>query len=216
MGAADDQTDGGVAVLAHVVLAQSVQLVAHQIVDVAAVCQLLILKVLGTAVGGAAEDEHALALLFGIGQVGADGIQTHVGGQGDEIRLEVAGEVAHGVHLGGLGDIAALDIGDDRDTSLADSGQGLGVGLHALQTQGLVVCDLHLVAASHSLGGIDELLVEADDVLPLGQGGVHKVSGQVAEIRVQTHTHRAAGCNCFVKLVHVCHCRVPPYSLITN
>ena len=82
VGAADDQTDGGVAVLAHVVLAQSVQLVAHQIVDVAAVCQLLILKVLGTAVGGAAEDEHALALLFGIGQVGADGIQTHVGGPG--------------------------------------------------------------------------------------------------------------------------------------
>ena len=70
------------------------------------------------------------------------------------------------------------------DTGLADSGQGLGVGLHALQTQGLVVCDLHLVAACHRLGGINELLVEADDVLPLGQGGVHN-AGQ----GVDTHLH---------------------------
>ena len=109
VGAADDQTDGGVAVLAHVVLAQSVQLVAHQIVDVAAVCQLLILKVLGTAVGGAAEYEHTLALLFGIGQVGADGVQTHIGCQRNEVALEIAGKVTHGVHLGGLGNVAALD-----------------------------------------------------------------------------------------------------------
>ena len=43
-------------------------------------------QALGTAVGGAAEHEHALALLFGVGQVGADGVQTHIGCQRDEIR----------------------------------------------------------------------------------------------------------------------------------
>ena len=88
VGAADDQTDGGVAVLAHVVLAEGVQLVAHEVVDVAAVGQLLILEVLCAAVGGAAEDEHTLALLLGVGQIGADGVQTHVGSQRDEVGLE--------------------------------------------------------------------------------------------------------------------------------
>ena len=40
----------------------------------------------------------ALALLFGVGQVGADGVQTHIGCQRDEIALEIAGKVTHGVH----------------------------------------------------------------------------------------------------------------------
>ena len=199
--------------LAHVVLAESVELVAHQIIDVAAVGQLLVLKVLGTAVGGAAQHEHALALLFGVGQVGADGVQTHVGCQRDEVGLEVAGKVTHGVHLGSLGDIAALDVGDDRDASLAHSLQGVGVGLHALHAQRLIISDLYLVAAGHSLGGINELLVEAHDVLALGQGAVHKIGGQVAEIGVQTHTHRAAGLNSFVQFVHVRHLGVLLFAL---
>src|SRR5699024_9626894 len=63
MGAADDQPDAGVAVLAHIVLAQGRQAVAHQVVDVAAVGQGLVLKVLGAGVGGAAQHKHALALL---------------------------------------------------------------------------------------------------------------------------------------------------------
>ena len=191
--------------LAHVVLAQCVQLVTHQIVDVAAVGQLLVLKVLGTSVGGAAEYEHTLALLFGIGQVGADGVQTHIGCQRNEVALEIAGKVTHGVHLGGLGDIAALDVRDHRHTGLAHSLQGVGVGLHALHAQRLIISDLHLVAAGHSLGGINELLVEAHDVLALGQGAVHKIGGQIAEIGVQTHAHRAAGFHSFVQFVHVRH-----------
>ena len=199
--------------LAHVVLAQSVQLVAHQVVDVAAVGQLLVLKVLGTAVGGAAEHEQALALLFGVGQIGADGVQAHVGGQRHKVGLEVAGEVAHGIHLGGLGNVAALDVGNDRHTGLAHGLQGVGVGLHALQTQRLIVSDLHLVAARHGLGGVDELLVEAQDVLAPGQGAVHKIGGQVAEIGVQTHTHRAPGLNSFVQFVHVRHLGVLLYVL---
>ena len=196
--------------LAHVVLAQSVQLVAHQIVDVAAVGQLLVLKVLGTAVGGAAEHEHALALLFGVGQVGADGVQTHIGCQRDEIALEIAGKVTHGVHLGGLGNVAALDVGDHRHTGLTHSLQGVGVGLHALKAQRLVVSDLHLVAACHGLGGVNELPVEAHDVFAAGQGAVHKIGGQVAEVGVQTHAHRAAGFHSFVQFVHVRHLGVPP------
>src|SRR5699024_8403110 len=108
VGAADDQADGGIAVLAQIALAQLVQLVAHQVVDVAAVGQLLVLKVLGAAVGGAAQHEHPLAGLFGVGQVRADGVQSHIGGQSDEVGLKVPGKVADGVHLGGLGDVAPL------------------------------------------------------------------------------------------------------------
>ena len=55
---------------------ETVDVYKRQVVDVAAVGQLLVLKVLGTAVGGAAEHEQALALLFGVGQIGADGVQT--------------------------------------------------------------------------------------------------------------------------------------------
>ncbi len=47
MGAADDQADAGVAVLAHVVLAQGGQAVTHQVVDMAAVVQLFVLKIFG-------------------------------------------------------------------------------------------------------------------------------------------------------------------------
>ena len=113
--------------------------------------------------------------------------------------------MAHGVHLSGLGDVAALDVGDDRHTGLADSLQGVGIGLQALEAQRLVVSDLHLVAARDGLGGVDELLVEADDVLALGEGAVHEICGQVAEIGVQTHADRAACFDCFVKLIHVRH-----------
>ena len=143
----------------------------------ATVGQLLVLKVLGTAVGGAAEHEHTLALLFSVGQIGADGVQTHVGCQRNEIALKIAGEVTHGVHLGGLGNVAALDVGDHRHTGLTHSLQGVGVGLHALKTQRLVVSDLHLVAACHGLGGVDELPVEAHDVFAAGQGAVHEILG---------------------------------------
>ena len=176
----------------------------------AAIGQLLILEILCAAVGGAAEDEHTLALLFCVGQIGADGVQTHVGSQRDEVGLEIAGKVAHGVHFGGLGDVAALDVGDDRHTGLADSLQGVGICLQALEAQSLIVSDLHLVAAGHRLGGVDELLVEADDVLTLGEGAVHEICGQVAEIGVQTHADRAACFDCFVELIHVRHFGVPP------
>ena len=36
---------------------------------------------------------------------------------------------------------------------LTDGFQGVGIGLQALQTQRLIVCDLHLVAACYRLGG---------------------------------------------------------------
>ena len=90
MGAADDQADAGVAAFTDVILAQSREAVTHQVVDVAAVGQFLVLKVLGAGVGGAAQDEHALALVLAVRQVGADGVQAHVGGQGDEVGFEVA------------------------------------------------------------------------------------------------------------------------------
>ena len=191
--------------LAHVVLAQSVQLVTHQVINVTAIGQLLVLKILGTAVGGAAEHEHALALLLRVGQVGADGVQAHIGSQRDEVGLKITGKVAHRVHFSGLGNVAALDISDDGHACLTDGFQGVGVGFQALQTQRLIVCDLHLVAACYRLGGVDELFVEADDVLALGQGAIHKISGQVAEIGIQTHADRAPGLYCLVQLIHVRH-----------
>lgn len=48
-----------------------------------------------------------------------------MGARSDEIRLEVAGKVAHGVHLGGLGDIAALDT--SAMTGYQPCGQRLGI-----------------------------------------------------------------------------------------
>ena len=97
------------------------------------------------------------------------------------------------------------DTCDHRHTGLVHSLQGVGVGLHALHAQRLIISDLHLVAACHSLGGINELFVEAHDVLALGQGAVHKIGGQVAEVGVQTHAHRAASFHSFVQFVHVRH-----------
>ena len=70
---------------------------------------------------------------------------------------KVAGEVAHGVHLSSLGDVAALDVGDDGHACLTDGLQGIGIGFHAVQTQRLVVRDLDFVAAGDRLGGFDEL-----------------------------------------------------------
>ena len=111
-------------------------------------------------------------------------------------KLYEAVEARGPVHLGGLGNVAALDVGDHRHTSLAHSLQGVGVGLHALKTQRLVVSDLHLVAACHSLGGVNELLVEAHDVLAAGQGAVHKIGGQAicrkSSPTVGRMTYRAA------------------------
>ena len=46
------------------------------------------LDVVAAGVGGAAEDEHALALLGAVRQIRADGIQAHVGGQCDDIGLK--------------------------------------------------------------------------------------------------------------------------------
>jgi hypothetical protein len=102
-------------------------------------------------------------------------------------------------------DFVTLDVGDDRHTGLPDSLQGVGIGLQTLEAKRLVVSDLHLVAARDGLGGVDELLVEAHDVLALGEGAVHEICGQVAEIGVQTHADRAACFDCFVKLIHVRH-----------
>ena len=70
MGAADDETDAGVAVLTHVVLAEGSQAVADKVVNMAAVIELFVLKVLGAGVGGAAQDKDALALLGAVRQIG--------------------------------------------------------------------------------------------------------------------------------------------------
>ena len=113
--------------------------------------------------------------------------------------------MAHGVHLSGLGDVAALDVGDDGHARLTDGLQGVGIGFHAVQTQRLVVRDLDFVAAGDRLGGFDELFVEADDVLALGQGAVHKVRGQITEVGIQADADRAARLNSFVQFVHVRH-----------
>ena len=192
--------------LAHAALTHGVQLVANHIVYVAAVSQLLILKVLGAGVGGAHQYEHALALLFHKRHIGLDGIQAHVGGQGDEVGLEIALEVSLGVHLGGLGDVAALDVGNHRHAGGLHVVQGLLVGVQAVQTQALVVSNLHLEAACHRLGGVHNGLVEAHDVLTGSELSLGKALRQIGKIGVQSHAHRAAGSNSFVQFVHVGHC----------
>ena len=190
------------------------ELVAHHVVDVAAVGQLLVLKVLRAGVGGAHQHEQALARAGDVGQVGADGIQAHVGGQGDEVGLKVALEVGLGVHLGGLGDVAPLDVRDDRHAGGLHVVQGLLVGADAVQPQALVVGDLHLEAARHVLGGVHNGLVEPHDVLAGGQLRLGKALRQVGKVGVQAHAHRAAGGHCLVQLVHVGHHNIPLLLII--
>ncbi len=185
----------------HVLLAQFGQAVAHQVVDMAAIGQGLVLKVLGAGVGGAAQHKDALALVLAVGQIGADGIQAHVGGQRNDVGFEVAGEVRLGVHLGGFGDVPPLDVGNDRQTGGPGHFQGLGVGAHTVHAQGFIVGDLHLVAARHTLGGGDQGAVEFHHVLPRRLGGVG--SGQVADLGVQADADRAVGSYAFVQFVHV-------------
>ena len=201
MGTTNDQADAGIAVLTHVVLAQGGQAVADEVIDVAAIVQLFVLKILRAGVGGTAEDEHALALLGAVRQIRADGIQAHVGGQCDDIGLKIAGKVRLGVHFSSLGNVTALDIGNDRQAGGAGHFQRFGVGAHTVQAQGLVVGDLHFVAARHALGGVNQGAVKRDDILPCRPGGVG--GGQVADFGIQPHADRAVRGNALVQFVHV-------------
>ena len=187
--------------LAHVVLAEGGQAVADEVVNMAAVIELFVLKVLGAGVGGAAQDKDALALLGAVRQIGADRVKAHIGGQRDDVGLKVAGKVRFGVHLGGFGNVAALDVGNDRQAGGACKLQRFGVGAHAVQTEGFIVGDLHLVAAGHALGGVDQGTVECDHILPRRLGGVGR--GQVADLGIQTHADRAVRGNALVQFVHV-------------
>ena len=113
-----------------------------------------------------------------------------------------------GIHFGGLGNVAALDVGNDRQAGGAGQLEGLGVGAHAVQAQGLVVGDLHLVAACHSLSGSDQRAVEIQHVLAGGLGGVG--GGQVADLGIQADADRAVGSYALVQFIHVRqHCVLP-------
>ena len=142
-----------------------------------------------------------LALLGAVRQIRADGVKAHVGGQRDDVGLEITGKVRLGVHFGGLGNVAALDVGNDGQAGGAGQLQRFGVGAHAVQAQGLIIGDLHLVAARDALGGVDQRTVERDDILPRCLGGVG--GGQVADLGVQAHADRAVCCDALVELVHV-------------
>ena len=180
----------------------------------AAVGQLPVFKIFGAGVGGAAQHKDALALFGAVGQIGADGIQTHVGGQRDEIRLKIAGKMRFGVHFGGLCDVAALDVGNDRQAGGAGHAQGFGVGAHSVQAQRLIIGDLHLIAAGGGFGGIDEPAVEGRHIFPGGFCGVHKIGGQIAELGVQAHADRAVGGHAGIQFVHIGHGRFLPVFML--
>ena len=100
---------------------------------------LQVLKVLPPGVGGAHQDEEALAAFLHVGEVGGNAVEPHVGAEGDEVGLEGAGEVGLGVHLGGLGDVAPLDVGNGDQLPLPQVGQGVLVGAQPVKPQGLVI-----------------------------------------------------------------------------
>src|SRR5699024_926577 len=203
VGAADDQADAGIAVLAHVVLAQLGQAVAHQVVDMAAVGQGLVLKILGAGIGSAAEYENALALLLAVRQIRADGVQTHVGSQRHDVCLKIAGKVRFGVHFSGFGNVTALDVRNNRQTGGPGHLQRFGVGAHTIHAQGLIVGDLHFVAAGHPLGGGDQGAVEIHHVLPCRLGRIG--GGQVADLGIQADADRTVGGYALLQFIHVGH-----------
>ncbi len=114
-----------------------------------------------------------------------------------------------GIHFGGLGNVAALDVGNDRQAGGAGQLEGLGVGAHAVHAQGLIVGDLHLVAACHALGGVDQRAVEVQHVLAGRLGGVG--GGQVADLGIQADADRAVGSYALVQFVHVGQIVCPPF-----
>ena len=140
-----------------------------------------------------------------IRHIGLNGIQAHVRSQRDEIGLEIALKVCLGIHFGGFGNIAALDIGDHGHTGGAHSGQRVSIGLHAVHAQAFVIGDLHFKAACHSLGGLDDGFVEGHNVFAGGFGRVHKILRQIGNVGVKAHAHRAAGGHGIIQFVHVCH-----------
>ena len=76
---------------------------------------------------------------------------------------------------------------------------------HAVEPEGLVVRDLHLVAARDVLGGVHERLVEAHDVLARGEGGVGKALGEIGKVGVEAHADVAFFLHGFVQSVHLQH-----------
>ena len=94
-----------------------------------------------------------------------------------------------GVHLGGLGDVAALDVGDGDGILLAQVGERAGVGAQPRNTVGLVIGDLHLVAGTNVQRAVDECLVKFDEpVFDVGELQGERL-GQVADVGVQTNAN---------------------------
>ena len=80
-------------------------------------CQALVLQVITTGVGCAAEQKRALAVVL---QVGLDGIKTHEGRQRDRVGT-VAFKRFNRVLAGGAADVAALGVEDDGDVGCGAS-----------------------------------------------------------------------------------------------
>ena len=72
-------------------------------------------------------------------------------------------EERSGVKTGGVSDVAALGVGDDRDV-LGDRAQGLEHDLHAAHAERLEEGEVGLVGADEVAGGVDDFLEEGGDV----------------------------------------------------
>ena len=171
----------------------------------AAVGQLFVFIIFRAGVGGAAQHEHALALFRHVFRVRRDGIQPHIGRQRNEVRLELAVQMGLGIHLGRFGNVAALDVRDGHKALPAQVFQRGFIGQHAVQAQRLVIGDLHLEAARHAPRGFDDIPVEAEDVLALGESLVHTLRGDVGKIGVQPHANGAFFGHGLIQTVYLQH-----------
>ena len=165
------------------------QLLAHDVIDALAILRGQILDIFRTLVGGADEHEHALAVILDIGKIRGQAVEAHIRAQRDEVGLELTGEVRLGVHLGGLGDVAALDVGDDDGLLLAQVGEGAAVGAQAGHAVCFVVGDLHLVAGTHVQCAVNDGLVEGEQSVLNVRELLCELFGQVTDVSVQPNTN---------------------------
>lgn len=135
--------------------------------------QALRLQVVAAGVGGAAQQEGALALVL---QVGRDGVEAHEGRQGDGVGA-VALEGFLGVLLGGGADVAALGVQDDGH--MGRDGAHVGHELFQLLfgAVGREVGDLGLEGV-HQIGrGLDDGGAEFVDFACIAAHGRRKAAG---------------------------------------
>ncbi|OAV63781.1 hypothetical protein Barb4_04734 [Bacteroidales bacterium Barb4] len=140
------------------------------------------LKILRAFVGSKSQQNHPAV---GINKERLHAVFTHIGGDGDGIRLVCTAEESAGVHLRRIADVTALGIGNNKLIGIvfANICHCLLKGKQTLYAQTLV--ESHVWLESYTIIGccINDSLVESENRVFL----VQQVWGYLCDIGVQSY-----------------------------